>query len=211
MDAADWDACHGRNEIVWGEPPNAVVVEHVAMLPPARALDLACGAGRDTLWLATRGWRVDALDWSQVAIDKARTVAVRLPRSVRERVAWHRGDVTGLAEVGLRSPFDLIVMCFLQLPPAQRRTLLHEAAARLAPGGMLLVIGHDSTNPTEGHNGPLDPEILFTPADIMMDLDGVLDIEVADRHLRPTEAGDAFDAVVVARRGLPAERATDAR
>lgn len=205
MDATEWDARYSGTELVWGAPPNGLVVEFVSSLPPGRALDLGCGEGRNTLWLATRGWSVDAMDFSQVGIDKARTVAARLPRASRDRILWLRGDVTHLDSAGVRSPFDLILMIFLHLPSAERRPLIRQAVERLAPGGTLLVIGHDSTNLYEGHGGPSDPEILFTPSDIVADIAGGLDIDIADRVLRPTVDGDAIDAVVLAKKPDSAE------
>jgi len=68
MDAADWDARYTDSELVWGAPPNRYVVEHTTALPMGRALDLACGEGRNALWLATRGWQVTGLDYSAVAL-----------------------------------------------------------------------------------------------------------------------------------------------
>ncbi|WP_024801681.1 bifunctional 2-polyprenyl-6-hydroxyphenol methylase/3-demethylubiquinol 3-O-methyltransferase UbiG [Nocardia sp. BMG51109] len=222
MDAADWDARYAQSELVWGAPPNGTVVEHVFGLerriplqpdapgeePPAlpRALDLACGEGRNALWLATHGWQVHAVDFSQVGIDKGRTVASRLSRSVRGRLTWQCADVTDPDAAGITGPFELILLAYLHLPAEQRRTLLLRLAGLLSPGGTLLVLGHDSTNLTEGHGGPRDPSILFTPNDVMADLGEAGDhvrIRVADRILRPTEQGNAVDALVVATRTVP--------
>ncbi|MBF6372043.1 class I SAM-dependent methyltransferase [Nocardia farcinica] len=212
MDAADWDERYAQSELVWGAPPNNTVVEYVyglqrrttaedeGRLP--RALDLACGEGRNALWLATHGWEVHAVDFSQVGIDKGRTVATRLSRSVRSRITWQCADVTDLDAAGVSGPFELVLMVFLHLPEQQRRAVVRAAARRLAPEGTLLVLGHDSTNLTDGHGGPQDPAILFTPDDIAADVAGEPDIRIriADRVLRPTEAGEAIDALVVASR-----------
>ncbi|MEV6277284.1 class I SAM-dependent methyltransferase [Nocardia sp. NPDC051832] len=222
MEAADWDARYAQSELVWGAPPNSTVVEHVYGLERAiilrpetpggalpehpRALDLACGEGRNTLWLATHGWQVDAIDYSQVGIDKGRTVATRLSRSVRSRISWHCADVTDLAGAGIAGPYELVLMVFLHLPAAQRREVVRRAANLLAPEGTLLVLGHDSSNLTEGYGGPQDPSILFTPEDIAADLGPAAShvrVRLADRVLRPTEGRDAIDALVVATRPLP--------
>lgn len=222
MDAAEWDARYAQSELVWGAPPNSTVVEYVYGLdrrvpllpdetggtPPAlpRALDLACGEGRHALWLATHGWHVDAVDFSQVGIDKGRTVAARLSRSVRSRVNWHCADITDLAAAGITGPYELILMVFVHLPAEERGALLRELAAMISPGGMLLVLGHDTRNLTQGYGGPQDPAILFTPEDIRAELGAAgdhLTIRIADAVLRPTEGPDAIDALVVAERDLP--------
>ncbi|MBO0853392.1 MAG: class I SAM-dependent methyltransferase [Nocardia sp.] len=231
MDASEWDARYAQSELVWGAPPNATVVQHLqglerrlVLVPDApgqpapefpRALDLACGEGRNTLWLATHGWQVRAVDFSQVGIDKGRTVASRLSRSVRGRIQWQCADITDLPAAGVDGPFELILSVFVHLPADRRRTLLRAAAERLTPGGVLLILGHDSTNITEGFGGPQDPSILFTPDDIRSDLgnDGKLRIEVAERVRRETEGRDAIDALVIATRTVAdlADQAAAAR
>ncbi len=216
MDAAEWDARYSQGELVWGAPPNATVVANVfgldrivtlrpegpdGQIPPLpRALDLACGEGRNALWLATHGWQVHAVDFSQVGVDKGRTVATRLSRSVRNRVTWECADVTDLDAAGVTGPFELILMVFLHLPADRRRALLRRAADLLSPGGTLLVLGHDTRNLTEGYGGPQDPAILFTPEDVVADLgrDSGVDIRKAEPILRPTEGRDAIDALVIA-------------
>ncbi|MEV0080478.1 class I SAM-dependent methyltransferase [Nocardia neocaledoniensis] len=221
MDAAEWDARYAQSELVWGAPPNSTVVEYVYGLdrrvplvadepggtppPLPRALDLACGEGRHALWLATHGWQVDAVDFSQVGIDKGRTVAARLSRSVRSRVDWRCADITDLAAAGITGPYELILMVFVHLPAEQRGALLRDLAAMISPGGMLLVLGHDTRNITDGYGGPQDPAILFTPEDIRAELGEAgahLTVRVADMVLRPTEGADAIDALVVAERAV---------
>ncbi len=220
MDAADWDERYARSELVWGAPPNDTVVElvyglrrHAAQeadgLP--RALDLACGEGRNALWLATHGWLVRAVDFSQVGLDKGATVATRLSRSVRSRITWQCADVTDLDAAGVDGPFELVLMFFLHLPAGRRRAVLAAAARRLAPEGTLLVLGHDSTNIADGFGGPQDPAILFTPEDVVADLAATspdMRIRIAERVLRPTEGADAIDALVVATRA-PADPAPE--
>ncbi|WP_043659304.1 class I SAM-dependent methyltransferase [Nocardia thailandica] len=224
MDASDWDERYARTELVWGAPPNSTVVEHIhgldrritlrpdepggAVPELPRALDLACGEGRHALWLATHGWQVTAVDFSQVGIDKGRTVAARLSRSVRSRIDWRCADITDLDAAGVAGPFELILVVFVHLPAPARRALLREVTARLAPGGTLLVLGHDRRNIADGYGGPQDPEILFTPEDVRAELGETREdivVTVADTVLRPTEGNDAIDALVVARRAEPVD------
>ncbi len=120
----------------------------MASLAPGRALDLACGEGRNALWLAGKGWQVTAVDFSAVGLEKARRLA-----SERElELILVEADVVEW-EPPVAS-FDLVVLMYLHLPAGARRRVLGAATRGLAPGATLLVVGHDSTNLTEGVGGP---------------------------------------------------------
>ncbi|QSE90027.1 class I SAM-dependent methyltransferase [Rhodococcus pseudokoreensis] len=197
MDAAAWDERYSQSELVWGAPPNAVVVEQVTALPRGRALDLACGEGRNAHWLATRGWEVTGLDYSAVALDKARRVAAEAPRSVRERLDYRVADVT---ESDLGGEYDLVLMIYLHLAPEERLQVVNRAISALKPDGILMILGHDAVNLSQGVGGPQDIEILYTPEDLATALDGRLNVDVAERRFRETDTGTAIDALVVAHR-----------
>jgi SAM-dependent methyltransferase len=161
---------------------------------PGRALDLACGEGRNALWLAAQGWQVTAVDFSTVAIAKAREL------DTHAVVEWVAADATSYTSA---TPVDLALLCYLQLPAAQRRAAVRAAAAALAPNGVLLVIAHDSRNLVDGTGGPQDPHVLYTASDLALDLDGTdLTIERAGEVLRPVQGADrpAIDVLVRARR-----------
>lgn len=200
MDARDWDERYSQADMVWGTPPNPVVVEFVTSLPPGRALDLACGEGRHALWLATRGWRTTGVDFSAVAIEKARQIATQAPRSVRERLDYVVDDVTSPTALTDPSGYDLVAMIFVHLPPAERRALVSRIIDALKPEGILMILGHDTINLTQGVGGPPDPEILYTPEDLKDDLDGRLDVTVAERRYRDVDGAAAIDALLVARK-----------
>ncbi|MET4611909.1 SAM-dependent methyltransferase [Rhodococcus sp. PvR044] len=197
MDAQDWNEKYAGTELVWGAPANAVVMEFATSLPAGRALDLACGEGRNALWLATRGWQVTAVDFSSVALEKGARAAAPLPRSVRERLEWLHADVT---KIEFRQEYDLVLVVYLHLSPKERPELLRRAAAALRPGGTLLVLGHDATNIADGVGGPQDIEILYTPTELVDELGDAVDPTVAERRHRHTETGTAIDALVVGRR-----------
>jgi SAM-dependent methyltransferase len=178
-------------------PPNRFLVEVAEPLEPGRALDLACGAGRNAVWLAERGWRVTAVDYSSVALAAARELASE--RGVE--IDWIEADAVRW-EPPSRA-YDLVCVLYLQLPPPERRAVHASAAKALAPGGLLLVVAHHLDNLTAGYGGPRRPDVLFTEADVAADLDGLL-IERAARVERPVadEQGEhvALDMLVVARR-----------
>jgi len=204
VDAAAWDARYSAAPLVWSAGPNAFVERDLADLTPGTALDLACGEGRNARWLASRGWRVTALDWSPVALEKGRRLAEESEPPVE--VDWVVGDV--LTE-RLPTSLDLVVVAYLQLPAAERRTALRRAWEALGPGGTLHVVAHDSTNLREGTGGPQDAAVLYTAADVLDDLGTEAGLEVvhADRVERLVPAADghgpagtAYDALVHVRR-----------
>jgi SAM-dependent methyltransferase len=198
MDATEWDARYREHDLVWGIQPNRWVEQELATEPPGTALDLACGEGRNALWLAGLGWDVTAVDFSPVAIEKARTLA----GGGRRPVVWVVADALTYRAP---EPVDLVLLCYLQLPADERRAAVRAAAASLAPGGTLLVVAHDSANLADGTGGPPDPAVLYTAADVRADLAGIeLVVTRAEAVLRPVEGAErpAIDVLFRARRNL---------
>jgi SAM-dependent methyltransferase len=170
MDARAWDERYAAADLVWSATPNQFVAEELADLPPGRALDLACGEGRNALWLAERGWQVTAVDFSQVALNKGRALQARHPRADDLRVQWVCADALTLD--GGRSPYDLVLLAYLQLTADERQTAVRRAFCTLRDGGTFFLVAHDSTNLTEGTGGPTDAAVLFTAEEVLADLDG---------------------------------------
>ncbi|MGH3901182.1 MAG: DUF397 domain-containing protein [Pseudonocardiaceae bacterium] len=77
LSAHDWDERYRTSELIWKAGPNQWVRQHMRDLPPGTALDLASGEGRNAVWLADRGWQVTAIDFSVVAMDKAKRLAAQ--------------------------------------------------------------------------------------------------------------------------------------
>ncbi len=199
MRAADWDRRWTERIVDGIREPNRFLVAVAETMPPGRALDLACGAGRNAVWLAEHGWQVTGVDFSPVALAAAR----RLAGEHRVALDLVEADVVGwLPPV---ATFDLVCVMYLHLPVAERRAVLQGAGAALAPGGTLLVVAHDRRNLDEGYAGPSNPAVLFTAEDVVADLPD-LEIELAERVRRPVETDEgertAIDALVRARRPL---------
>jgi SAM-dependent methyltransferase len=191
----DWDKRYAGVESLWAVRPNRFLVAEAADLEPGRALDLACGEGQNSIWLASLGWKVAGVDFSTVAIDKA-----------RERAARDGADVdfvcADLVEYEpARASYDLVIVFYIHIPSAERQVVLARAAGAVAPGGTFLLVGHDLLNLTDGVGGPRDPDLLFTPDDIVAELPG-LEIEKAERVLRDVNGEDrpAIDALVRGRK-----------
>ena len=182
MDASDWDDRYAASQQVWSVEPNQFVASELAGLRPGTGLDLACGEGRNAIWLARQGWTMTAIDFSSVAVDRGRRTAGDLP------VAWQVGD----ALTADLPAVDLVVLAYLQLPASERRTVVRRGFAALNPGGALFVVAHDSTNLTEGTGGPQDPSVLYTAEDVLGDLDGEpFSVQRAERVARRVTREDA--------------------
>jgi len=193
MDMEEWNRRYAGRELLWTGEPNRFLVAESAGLEPGRALDLACGEGRNAVWLASQGWQVTGVDFSGVALEKARLLADA--RGVE--ADWVATDL--LEYRPEPRAFDLVIVFYLQVPAAQRRRILRAAAEAVAPRGTFLLVAHDSSNIEQGHGGPQEPEVLYTAEDVVADLDG-LRIERAGRVERPVQTPDgerdALDALV---------------
>jgi SAM-dependent methyltransferase len=196
VDSQQWDERYSATEFVWATGPNQFVAAELAGLPARRAIDLAAGEGRNTVWLAERGWRVTAVDFSRVGLDKGRKLSAA--RGVPEgQVEWIVADLAGYQpEPGA---YDLALIAYFQVGAKVRATVLGRAAAALAPGGTAFIVAHDLTNLTEGTGGPQDPEVLYTPEAVRAELPG-LRVLRAERVRRTVDRGDgpatAIDTLV---------------
>jgi SAM-dependent methyltransferase len=197
MEREDWDRRYGGTELIWTAQPNRFVVEELGELPPGRALDLGAGEGRNAVWLAERGWRVTAVDFSPVALEKGR----RLAQARGVTVDWALADLRGYQAEP--AAYDLVLVAYLHLLPAERAAVLAGAVAAVARHGTFLLVGHDLANLTEGVGGPQDPAVLYTSEAIVAELDG-LTVRRAERVRRPVdtvaEMAEAVDTLVLATR-----------
>ena len=172
MDARNrWNERYAQADREWlPETPSEWLVEHEALLAGGgRALDVACGDGRNALYLAQLGYMVDAIDVSDVAVDAVRaTVQARgLTMTIVPRVV----DLE--REPLPAGPYDVIVMLnFLQ------RDLFAPLARALAPGGLLLFETLARSHVDElGHS--FNPDYLVEPGELLRAFG---ELEVVDHH-----------------------------
>jgi SAM-dependent methyltransferase len=193
----EWDGRYADSEFLWTVTPNRFVVQELSGRPPGQALDLACGEGRNAVWLAQRGWRVTAVDFSSVGLRKARQLAAE--RDVA--VDWVLADLLDYQPPA--NAYELGLVAYLHIAADERVAVLRNACSALAAGGEILVIGHDLANLSEGVGGPQDPAVLYTPQVIAAELPG-LSVQRAERVRRPVEVDgvvhDAIDTLVRATR-----------
>jgi SAM-dependent methyltransferase len=193
VEREDWNRRWQKSGLHCHDDPAEILAAELGSLAPGRALDLGCGAGRSAIWLAERGWRVTGVDFADAALGLARE---RGPD-----IEWVLADLREYEPEP--TSYDLALVLYLHLPAGERRPILARAAGALAPGGTMLVVGHDRTNLGTGAPGPSSPEVLYTPEEIARDLFG-LDVQKAERVTRRVETddgeADAVDTLVVARK-----------
>jgi 2-polyprenyl-3-methyl-5-hydroxy-6-metoxy-1,4-benzoquinol methylase len=197
MDHRDWDERHRVEDRFSTREPNRFVVGTVKGFEPGTALVLAAGQGRNAIWLAEQGWRVTAVDFSAVALEKAAAAAAEAGVDLTTEQA-------DLLEWEPEATFDLVTLVYLQVPVAERHRVWRTAAAAVADGGHLLVVGHDSRNLEEGYGGPTHAAVLYTASEAAGVVGEHLEVERAETVVRPVELEDgvryAIDNLVLARR-----------
>ena len=145
-----WEQHHRAGNGAGADRPNPILAETAGTSPPGAALDLGCGAGGDTIWLARRGWRVTAVDISRTAVERLRARSHQL--GLNDRVTGEHHDLARGLPAG---EFDLISAQYLHTPyELDRARLLRAAAHALLPGGRLLIVDHGSTAPWSWNQDP---------------------------------------------------------
>ena len=129
--------------------PSEFPVDNIQLLPPGRALDLATGNGRNTVYLAGKGYRVDAIDISVEAIEAALLAARLAGVSITAKVADLDGDYRIKSNT-----YDLII-CFNYL----QRSLIPQIIGGLGQGGMLVYETYIIDQRRFGH--PKNPDFLL--------------------------------------------------
>ncbi len=182
-----WDRRYA--ERAWPTDPDPYLVELAAPLPPGRGLDLGAGPGRNSLWLAAKGWDMTLVDVSRVGLDQALAAAGALAATIAPMLAdvydW-QPDAAG---------FDLVIVANLHPEPDALAVVLARATYALRPGGHLYAVGHHVSN--LGRHGPPDRGRLFTADRLRGALPAGLRVDVLDTrprafgHDRPDEPNES--------------------
>jgi 2-polyprenyl-3-methyl-5-hydroxy-6-metoxy-1,4-benzoquinol methylase len=180
-------------------PPNAHLIAEVEDLRPGLALDAGCGHGSDTLWLATRGWQVTAVDFSVTALAHARSMAETMGTDIAKRINWVEGDLANWTPQP--DHYDLVTCLYVHVARSVQE-MVQRMAAGVAPGGTLLLVGHRPIDPATGAATAAAGQVQVSVDATLAVLDrGRWEFIVAEDRPRAM-AGTGVDAVVCARRLL---------
>jgi 2-polyprenyl-3-methyl-5-hydroxy-6-metoxy-1,4-benzoquinol methylase len=177
--AATWNRRFAREDFIFGLEPNEYLRSHAALLRAgSRALCVADGEGRNSVWLARQGLRVDAFDIAERGVDKARALAAQAGVSVDYRVA--DGDRLAWPT----EAYDLVAAIFVQFAdPAMRERLFANMTRTLRPGGLLVLQGYTPKQLGYGTGGPPIQSHLYT--------EEMLHAAFADMHIVELRAYEA--------------------
>jgi len=168
-----WNQRFDTPLFVFGEHANAYLVAKQHLLPSGHLLAVADGEGRNSVHLARAGWRVDAFDFSDVAIAKARQHAVH--HGVE--VAFTCTDCAQF-DWGINR-YDGVVGIFFQFAdPAERAAIFKQIDTCLKPGGVVLIQGYGTGQLRFNTGGPGRLEHLYTEDLLVSAFEGY---EVLDR------------------------------
>ena len=198
-----YDELYRSAPAVWTGRPNRQLVVEAGDLAPGTALDAGAGEGGDALWLAARGWQVTAVDFSPVALERGAAKAAEL--QLADRVEWRHEDLE--AWTPPEGAFDLVSANYLHAAFADREALFRRLAAAVAPGGTLLVVGHQHGEQWgHGHAHAHEAGALYSAEDVAAVLDPAewADVVTESRDRDPGAAertgNPVPDTVLVARR-----------
>lgn len=200
-DAHDRDAWQQRWEEVLREhgdkvaarPPNDSLVNAARELPLGRALDAGCGHGAEAIWLAAAGWQVTAVDFSPAALDHGQATAQAFGADVAGRIAWVEGDLGSWTPQ--EAYFDLVSCLYVHVAGSVGE-MVSRLAAGVAPGGTLLLVGHQPIDPATGEPTPAAGQVQVSVDEATSELNsGEWEILVAEERPRAV-AGSGVDAVI---------------
>jgi len=183
MASGFWDERYGDDEFAYGTEPNDFLVATVAYLPPGgRILLPADGEGRNSVWLAERGFSPVAVDFSAAGLAKARALAAERGVTIDTVQAdltewdWPRGE------------YDGVVAIFCHLPPTHRQRVHRAMLAALRPGGRLLLEAYRPEQLAYGTGGPPAEEMLYSRQALETDFADATILASADK-VRPVHEG----------------------
>jgi cyclopropane fatty-acyl-phospholipid synthase-like methyltransferase len=204
FDEAYWEDRYRASTSVWTGQPNSQLVAEATGLTPGTALDVGSGEGGDALWLARRGWRVTAVDFATTALERGARAAAAA--GLADRIEWVHADLLSWTPP---ERYDLVSAQFFHLAPPERTAVFGTLAGAVAPGGTLLVVGHDVSDLESGAHRPHAPERFFTAGEVAAGLDPAeWEVMAAETRSRPALSHEADHGVTVADAVLVARRRT---
>lgn len=157
-----WDQRYQENEWVYGEAPNAFFKAFIDQQSPGTLLLPAEGEGRNAIYAASKGWTVEAFDFSPVAREKALAGAA-------EKGVKIRYDLQDIAQFKASKHYDMVALLYVHLPEQLRRAFHTAIYKSIKPGGFLVLEAFAKEQIGLDSGGPKDPSLLYDAPSICQD------------------------------------------
>ena len=183
----NWDAKYSGDGYELHQKPSDLLVTWLGRLPPGKVLDLACGTGRNSLFLAEKGYDVTAIDVSPIAIKLAE-------KSAREKGLTINWIVADLDSYEISGQYDIIVISFFYI----NKKIAPDIISALSSGGMLLYENHMvSPNPSAE---PHRHRFHFKPGELRQLFKGLNVLHYEERRVDDEEGHHSYLASLVAQK-----------
>lgn len=162
MEYTFWDQRYTENETVYGLEPNRFFKSFIDSHKPGSILLPAEGEGRNAVYAASRGWQVDAFDFSPVAREKALKRAARMGITINYFTARAEDFRAGKL-------YDAVGLIYVHLPPSVRERFHREVYRSLRSGGYMVMEAFAKEQIHNTSGGPKNPALLYDAPSICMD------------------------------------------
>jgi SAM-dependent methyltransferase len=158
-----WNERFAKEEFAYGKEPNAFFKQEIEKLIPGKLLLLGEGEGRNGVYAAKLGWKVDAVDWSERGKEKAEKLAYENEVQINYIVA----DLSDY--IPQKNNYDAVGLIFLHLPTEFREVVHQKIAASLNNGGVVILESYSKEQVANSSGGPKDPDLLYSLEEIFTD------------------------------------------
>jgi len=149
-----WNQRYAENKTVYGLRPNLFFKQFIDTHQPGSLLLPAEGEGRNAVYAASKGWTVDAFDYSQVAREKA----LEFASSEKVRIDYQLKD---LSEFRAAKQYDAVALIYVHMPAALRKPFHQEVYNSITPGGFLVLEAFAKEQIHLESGGPRDISLLY--------------------------------------------------
>ncbi len=158
-----WNDKYNTPEYIFDKVPNYFLKEEIEKIKPGKALFIGEGEGRNSVYAATLGWEIDAIDISDVAKNKAEKLAeennVQINYFVEDALNYNYP----------KEKYDLVAIIYFHVSEELRNAFNKNITEALKPGGKLILLVYDKEHLTKGMNGPSNIDVLYTLQQIAED------------------------------------------
>ncbi|MUT68299.1 bifunctional 2-polyprenyl-6-hydroxyphenol methylase/3-demethylubiquinol 3-O-methyltransferase UbiG [Paenibacillus sp. NEAU-GSW1] len=156
-----WNERFGMNEYIYGEEPNAFIVEQADRFKGKRIVAFAEGEGRNAVHLARQGYQVTAWDYAENGLKKTEQLAERFHVKVETELKDLLHDAVP------SEAYDGAFMIFGHFPKAEQKNVFDKLLAVVKPGGVIVMEVYSEDQLRYQTGGPRTADMLYHPADVL--------------------------------------------